>query len=155
MRLHGKIDLDGVGRDRDQLWAEAVEAEAKGESLVIAEALWADAAIAQGARMEVDEWADIIGDKLRVLETNRGNLDGLFATTVDTNCVPEFRVSSQYLLNQLLGISESNVTHNHARRVADVMRSLGWRRAENSIRVGKKSCRAYVKPIPDKDGDEC
>src|SRR5215475_12376287 len=46
------IDLESVRRDRNQLWAEAVSAEATGESLVIPETLWPDATAAQQARME-------------------------------------------------------------------------------------------------------
>jgi len=46
-----KIDLDGIARDRDQLWAEAALAEATGEALVIPEELWPEATAQQLARM--------------------------------------------------------------------------------------------------------
>src|SRR5215471_11986271 len=79
VKLHGRIDLSGLTRDRDQLWAEAVLAEATGEGLVIPESLWGAAAIEQQARMEIDAWLEPVSDDLCKLEAKRANIEGSFS----------------------------------------------------------------------------
>jgi Virulence-associated protein E len=149
VKLHGRIDLSGLVRDRDQIWAEAVAAEATDESLVIPESLWGVAAIEQQARMEIDAWLEPISDHLAKLETKRANKEGMFwSDGTDKYCVPEFRVSSAYLLDAVLSISESHRGPRETKRLADVMRTLGWQLAQYPIKVGKKTCRAYFKPQP-------
>jgi Virulence-associated protein E len=149
VKLHGRIDLAGIRRDRDQLWAEAVAAEAADEPLVIPENLWGAAAIEQQARMEVDAWEEPIAAKLSILEAKRANLLGSFSSKdADKNCMPEFRVSSAYLLGDVLGIAESYRGQRETKRLVDVMRSLGWKLAQHPIKVGKRTCRAYTKPQP-------
>jgi hypothetical protein len=151
VKLHGRIDLSGLARDRDQLWAEAVAAEAADEPLVIPESLWGAAAIEQQARMEVDAWEEPIAAQLSILEAKRGNLPSCFSSKdADKKCVPEFRVSSAYLLGQVLNISENHRGPRETKRLADVMRSLGWKLAQYPIKVGIKTCRAYTKPQPPK-----
>ena len=56
----GKIDLEAVRRDRDQLWAEAAAAEAKGEVLTIPEALWPDVEARQQSRLLSDPWEEAL-----------------------------------------------------------------------------------------------
>jgi putative DNA primase/helicase len=150
VKLHGRIDLAGLQRDRDQLLAEAVVGEATDESLVIPERLWGAAAIEQAARMEVDAWLEPIGDHLCKLEAKRANIEGSFSSKdADKNCAPEFRVSTAYLLGDVLCIEESRRGQRESKRLADVMRTLGWRLAQHPIKVGKKTCRAYTKPQPE------
>lgn len=54
----GQIDLEGL--ERDLLWAEAVEADAEGEPIILPKDLWEAAAEAQKARMPVDPWLDVL-----------------------------------------------------------------------------------------------
>jgi predicted P-loop ATPase len=56
VKLYGRIDLTGLQRDRDQLWAEAAAAEASGEGLVIPEGLWA-----QPRLSNKPEWRSMLG----------------------------------------------------------------------------------------------
>jgi predicted P-loop ATPase len=147
VKLHGKIDLSALQRHRDQLLAEAVAVEATGEGLVIPERLWGAAAIEQQARMEVDAWLEPISDALCILERKRANMEGSFSSKdADKNCAPEFRVSTAYLLGNVLCIEESRRSQRETKRLADVMRTLGWRLAQYPIKVGRKTCRAYTKP---------
>ncbi len=150
VKCHGRIDLSALQRDRDQLWAEAVVAEATGEGLVIPEGLWGAAAIEQQARMEIDAWLEPISSALSILEAKRANMEGSFSSKdADKNCAPEFRVSTAYLLGNVLCIEESRRGQRDTKRLADVMRTLGWRLAQHPIKVGKRTCRAYVKPQPE------
>lgn len=54
----GAIDLAGLTRDRDQLWAEAAAAEASGASIVLHPGLWAAASEVQRDRLEGDPWEE-------------------------------------------------------------------------------------------------
>jgi hypothetical protein len=149
VRCNGKIDLDRIARDRDQLLAEAVVAEALGESLFLPERLWEAAAVQQAARMEVDGWLEPISDQLANLELRKIDLEGKFwSSYANEQCGKEFRVSSAYLLGDVLGIAESARDQRDMKRLADVMRTLGWQLATDPIKVGKKTCRAYTKPHP-------
>jgi hypothetical protein len=134
-------------KEKSELLAEAVVGEATGESLAIPEGLWGAAAIEQAARMEVDAWLEPIGDHLCKLEAKGANIEGSFSSKdADKNCASEFRVSTAYLLGDVLCIEESRRGQRESKRLADVMRTLGWRLAQHPIKVGKKTCRAYTKP---------
>src|SRR5262249_47764314 len=56
----GEIDLVALARDRDQLWAEASEAEATGEPLALDRKLWNEAAILVASRLAEDPWDSIL-----------------------------------------------------------------------------------------------
>ena len=58
----GRIDIDAVKRDRDQLWAEAVALYREGEPWWLTDAVdIAAACAAQDERYASDAWADLIG----------------------------------------------------------------------------------------------
>ena len=136
----GKIDLGGSrGRPRSAL-GQASAVEAQGEPLVIPEALLADAAVQQQARMEVDPWEDEVAARLARLQKNEAKLDGKFILAADAKGDPEWRVSSDYLLTDVLELPKDRQTNNHTKRLAGIMRSLGWTRPETTIRIGKLIC---------------
>lgn len=56
------IDLEGLVRDRDQLFAEAAALEAGGASIVLPKELWAAAGDEQDKRREADPWEDKLRD---------------------------------------------------------------------------------------------
>ena len=62
------IDIDAIIRDRDQLWAEAAAAEARGESIRLAKELWPRASREQELRLEEEPWKDMIEDVLGDME---------------------------------------------------------------------------------------
>jgi predicted P-loop ATPase len=142
----GKIDLAQVKEDRDQLWAEACELEASGEPLVIPEALWPDAAEQQQARTELDPWEDAIIAKLSRMMAHNTQIDGSFVQAADTLGHPEWRVASDFLLTDLLCLPKERQTNNHTKRLASIMRGLGWSRSDTSIRIGKHIKRGFVRP---------
>ena len=141
----GTIDLAGVRRDRDQLWAEAAMAEASGEPLVIPQELWGDVAAQQEARMEVDPWEDTVAGALARLIRLKNGIEGSFAKAADGNGDPEWRVSTDYLLSYVLRLPEERQNNNHTKRLAAIMRSLGWLRSEEVLRFGKGVKRGFTK----------
>jgi predicted P-loop ATPase len=140
------IDLEAISRDRDQLWAEAVLAESAGESLVIPEALWPDATKQQLARMEIDPWEDTLKAKFVKLIERDASIDGCFIGASDNNGDPEWRVSTSYILDNVLQIPTDRQFQNHSKRLSGVMRTLGWTRSETTFRIGSAVCRGFVKP---------
>ncbi|SHH01669.1 VapE domain-containing protein [Cognatishimia maritima] len=99
-----KIDLVGFSSDVDQLWAEAVVREEKGESITLSPHLWAAASNVQGQRMVEDAIADVLEDAF-------GNTKG--------------RVSMDSI-KLLLGVDTARMSPMDARRIKSVMAGLGW-----------------------------
>jgi predicted P-loop ATPase len=147
----GVIDLEAVGRDRDQLWAEAVEIERGGEPLVIGQELWSDVEAKQRAKTEVDPWENIIVGELAKLMrmTENGMTVNGFAKAVDIDGNAEWRISSDYLLGEVLEVPKERQHNNHAKRLAAVMRDLDWHHPEQALRIGKLVKRGFVKPSMD------
>jgi predicted P-loop ATPase len=140
----GKIDLAAIQVDRDQLWAEACQIEAQGEPLVIPEALWPDAQLEQQARMELDPWEDAILAKLSRLQVKNAKVDGKFALAANALGDPEWRVSSDYLLTDVIGLPKERQNNNHTKRLASLMRGLGWDRNETVMRIGSGVARGFT-----------
>ena len=88
----GSIDIEGLRRDRDQLWAEAAKAERDGEATTLAAELWATVADAQEARREHDPWDDLLADVAGAVYTSA---DGMGE---------EARISTEELYKTHLGI---------------------------------------------------
>jgi predicted P-loop ATPase len=153
----GLIDLEGIARDRDQLWAEAAVAEAAGEPLTLPPTLWRVAGIEQQARLAHDPWEDLIERHLAKLpdKTKHGTdvVKEGYAVGINENGNREWRVASAYLLGpDVLGIEVKHQTNATTKHLADVMRTLGWSSGK-TIRT-TKPCRGYTKPIDEPIIDE-
>jgi predicted P-loop ATPase len=112
--LAGKIDIKALERDREMIWAEAVSLFRNGEPW------WPDRAFEQEyiapeqeARVAIDPWLEPIETWLK--------LTGRTAPTT-------FEIA-----RDALTILTSQINSGHHRRVADIMRSLGW---VQKVRVG-------------------
>jgi len=121
------IDIEALQKDRDQLWAEAAAKETQGASIVLPQELWSAAAQEQEERMVEDGWYDLLSEI-------RGDKYG-----------GSFRVSSASILTATLGIPKERQTQAVARRVAGIMRRLGWE-GPKQIRMGRLNARGYEKP---------
>jgi predicted P-loop ATPase len=132
--ITGKIDIEALKRDRDQLFAEASAREAEGASLVLPPRLWGKAGETQETRVEYDPWID----KLAGL---RGEIaaDG------------QERVASDDVLSNILCIPAAQQTDVTTKRLANVMRRLKWD-GPKQIRFGKANKRGYWR-LPDEDED--
>ena len=104
----GEIDLQGIEIARDQLWAEAAVREAQGESIVLPKELWAAAAVEQAQRVAPDPWRDTL-ENVKGWAFNGREL-----------------IASQYLMSDELRVSNIQNTNYVAKRLAKVMRGLGW-----------------------------
>jgi predicted P-loop ATPase len=99
----GKIDLDLIGRDRDQLWAEAVAEFRNGTPHWVQTDEVAEVEEEQAKRTDTDVWTDAIADFVKVrTEVYQGEV-----------------------LKEL-GILLKDADARHAARVGRVMKKLGW-----------------------------
>jgi hypothetical protein len=129
-----KIDLSLLERDRDQLFAEATQEEERGEPLVLPEELWPVAQTEQQARLEDDPWVDILS------ALHPSNLDQVAGMV---------RVSSSFLLEFPLMLEPNRQQQFHAKRLATIMRQLGWQ-GPTLIKIADGSTvRGYQRPLTD------
>jgi len=134
----GRVSLDALIRDRDQLWAEAAYWEAKVESLVLAEDLWPLAQVEQESRLEDDPWLDALSH---------------LSVTTD-NVVGEFvRVSTADLLTIYLEIPKERQQQYQTKRLAAVMRKLGWRGPMLLKFSDGDTARGYQRPLKHENGN--
>jgi len=130
----GTIDLGALQRDRDQLFAEAAYWEEKGESLVLAEELWPLAHTEQEARLEDDPWIDALSDlHPKDLEQVGGMV----------------RISTSWLLEINLSIAKDRQQQYHTKRLAAVMRKLGWKGPALIKMEDGSVVRGYQRPLTD------
>jgi hypothetical protein len=113
----GEIDLNCLKRDRDQIWAEAVCLEKKGEPIALEKELYPVAAELQAQRLEQDAWLEVLS------EIEGEVIEG------------EERIGTGQILLQHLRIPADRQSAAIAKRLATVMRQLGWE-GPKGMRIG-------------------
>jgi len=116
-----QFDLEGLRRDRDRLWAEAATIEATGESIRLPRELWPAAAEQQEIRRIEEPFVTRLAP---LLEGFEGKI--AFADVWD-----------------LVGIPPGQRRPDHAVRIGDAMRELGWERSRR--RISKISQHCWIK----------
>lgn len=128
----GKIDLEGLRRDRDQLWAEAAMAEPSfAEPVTIPEHLWALAAAQQAERVEADPWEDTLSTLLP-----------RFAKVIEGRQ----RITTKAIFEQILMRDMRDVAMRENKRVAACMRRLGWE-GPKPLWMGDTALKGYEKKL--------
>ena len=132
-----RVDIEWIGENRDQLWADADALYKAGESVVLPERLWAFAAETQKAETTEDPWADEIRDMLADRQSARDAFEAGgedFAETVINGSVHDpildepphaDRIHSKELLVGL-GLKPDRQDIRHPKRLREVMEALGW-----------------------------
>ena len=147
----GKIDIDGLKKDRMQLLGEAAAAQTAGESLLLKESLWSYAAEAQELRRAKDPWEDILDNIPNTIlaDTNGHDAanDGM-GVKILHNGDGKIKVASASLLTYVLKISAANQHNGHYQRLSAAMKRLGWNRYEvqTAIVPDGPKVRGYWKP---------
>lgn len=117
-----RFDLAALARDRDQLWAEAVEMERAGVSIELPHDLWPVAASHQEQRLAIDPFEEI-----------------LFGPLLEV----EGKVRTE-LVWEMLGMADrAKRTQSHMTRLGAVMQKHGWVNMQK--RFGSIRAYAYVK----------
>jgi hypothetical protein len=116
-----QFDIDKLTKDVNQLWAEAVAMEAKGESIRLAKDLWEAAGEVQEEATEDEPWVEILQDALGELQGKIRSLD----------------------VWNILNVPVDRRTSVLSNRLGDAMAQLGWCRRQK--RFGGSPEGAYLK----------
>jgi predicted P-loop ATPase len=151
LKVLKSIDIEKLKRDRLLLWGEAAHYQSQGESLVLNEALWAEAGEQQEARRVTDPWEDVLAD---LPENARHSYfeDGRWRereVKIIHREGDEEKVEATGLLEHVLKIPAGNLRTSDSMRLATVMRKLGWDRL-NGGRLTISGCRVkgYFRKCP-------
>jgi len=132
----GKVNIQALKRDREQLLGEAATYEAAGQHIGLDESLWDDARRAQEQRRVSDPWEDALA-----------NLKG--QPVVHRSGDGYERVFSGDLLTHVLQIPKAQQTSQHSQRLANAMKHLGWGRSDHGrITIGGVTLRGYIRAVP-------
>jgi predicted P-loop ATPase len=99
----GKIDVDAIKKDRDQIWAEAVVLFKKGEVWWLQGDVEATARAEAADRMPVDPWREYIAKAIQGRQ----------------------EITTKEILREL-GFQPNAVTLSHSKRVAKELTAMGW-----------------------------
>jgi predicted P-loop ATPase len=132
----GRINIEALKRDREQLLGEAATYEAAGERIGLDESLWNDARDAQEQRRVTDPWEDILARRLDDDQTGLVHRAGN-----GLECV--FSVD---VLSRILDIPADKQTSQHTQRLAQAMKQVGWGRSSSGrITVRGQTLRGFVR----------
>ncbi len=112
----GKVDIEALKRDRDQIWAEAVMCYQEGATWWLSDALEGDAREEQAARREEDPWVSMI--------------ERWLSARLDES------ISTNYVLTSCFEKLKATCTIADQKRVAKCLRSLGYRRVRERTDTG-------------------
>lgn len=140
----GPPDVDGIVRDRDQLWAEAFHRFNAGECWWLDNAeLLPFARDEQSARYAADVWTERVKRILTESEAPSVAFDA------DMRNRPEAGVTTEWILAQI-GIRTADQGTAEQMRVAKIMTSLGWTHTRKRVRErerGVDRVRVWVPPL--------
>jgi predicted P-loop ATPase len=144
----GKIDIEALKRDREQLLGEAATYEAAGESITLDPSLWGDARDAQDLRRVVDPWEDIIDHIPDSVNVDDGRFSTRTVTIVHRAGDGCERVASADVLEYVLKIPRAYQSSAHGQRLARAMERAGWKRNSGGrVTINGKPERGYLRPF--------
>lgn len=148
LSLTRPIELKRLKADRLQLWGEAAHYQAQGESLLLPEALWQAARAQQELRRAVDPWEDVLGQLAPT--TSAGPLAGVgLIGNAIVHCRPGFDfVFTLDIFEHTLRKFGVHLDSGSSRRLANVMRRLGW--AAGKDRLNGVQLRGYRRTTPER-----
>jgi predicted P-loop ATPase len=132
-RIKKSVDLDLVGDEINQIWAEAVFYYMQGEKLYLGPEAAAQAKAIQADHMESDERAGYIeGFLAKLLPNDWAKWDlfdrqAYFADTKATGNVKRTEVTVAEIWVECLGKQREDMTKYNTREINDILKTLGWK----------------------------
>jgi len=145
----GKIDIEALKRDREQLLGEAATYEAEGKSISLDPSLWGDARDAQEQRRVADAWEDLLDPMPASVKLHEANYQTRSVTIIHTSGNGYERVASADVLTYVLQIQKGQQTSAHAQRLAHAMEHVGWSRNPGGrVTINGAPVRGYIRRTP-------
>jgi predicted P-loop ATPase len=119
----GNIDLEAVRRNRDQLWAEAVAAYQRNEP-------W---------------WLDDKTEKMAAQEQSERGEDDPWTVPIVEFCSGKEAVACKTILAEALGFLSDRMSQRESRRVAGILKSIGYRRDGQFTSGSEKGAARFVR----------
>ena len=136
-----RFDLEGLRRDRDQLWAEAAAREAGGESIRLPENLWPAAAAEQQQRVVENPFVSVLERVLR--ESNELAYDELAVGELVVGELVDGELMEGMIAAEdvwtIVGVRPAQRTQDNNEKLGDAMKQLGWERTRLRVGAGKRS----------------
>jgi len=144
----GKININAIIRDREQLLGEAATYEAANETITLSEKLWPDARDAQEQRRVTDPWEDLLANIPDRVDISKDETTD-FVTIVHRSNDGSERVASADLLTYVLNVQKAQQSSFHSQRLAHAMKRLGWtRNPSGQVTINGVSVRRYIRNGP-------
>jgi predicted P-loop ATPase len=146
----GRIDIEGLKRDRVALWGEAMAAHRAGESIMLPEPLWAAAGIEQDRRTMGEPWVAEVANVTELarhyMEHRANDTEGMRLGVVYQDDGMAERVTSAFVLAKVIGIPPSHQTAEHGKRLGFAMRKLGWI-GPHQYWIGGRNARGFERKL--------
>lgn len=123
IKCTGKIKVDEIAADRDQLWAEAYQCYLSGEQWHMTDEETKYLVQEQQERQADDDWSVVVSDYIEAFKPTE--------------------LTTKMLLTQIIDIPIDRHERRHQMRMGDVLRSLGWTRFKR--KEGSRVITAYRK----------
>lgn len=120
VRIIGDIDIEALGLDRDQLWAEARFRFDEGEKSFLSDVAEVEAAKEQHERQERDPWAERLEEWVEFPIPRQGDI-AMKSTTQ--------RIFVADVLWHCLGVPSKDWNRNHKARVSRILRLADYKEA--------------------------
>jgi hypothetical protein len=143
----GRADIPLLEQDRDQLHAEAYAAALGGESSIIPQQLWEEAARQQNKRRTTDPWEDVISRVVeQAINANTGprkprEYPSIIAE-VDHKGRKVWVVTSESIMSGILNIDPKQQRGYDGKRVVGIMGRLGWTRIR--LKINGMTTRGFI-----------
>jgi predicted P-loop ATPase len=143
-----KVDWQGIARDRDQLWAEAVTRYRAGEVWHIdTPGLRALCVAHQEERVQADPWLEMIVSWLRAPSTRVTETNGGYTQTTLVPLDLRDGVTTAEVLEHCLHVRRADVDQRQSMRVGACLRELGYERERRTV-GGERSYRYLRREEP-------
>jgi hypothetical protein len=129
----GSVDLEAFRRDRDQLFAEAVQLEGSYGQLTLPPRLWEVAASQAEKRRIADPWMETLRERLA-------------AAHLEVQPSGEARVATT-ALEAFLGLEAKHCNSGTSRRITSAMRDLGWQPLRYRPTKGGEKIRGFGRMV--------
>ena len=145
----GRINIDALRRDRDQLWGEAATFEATGVSIVLDPKLWPAEHEEQEKRRIVDPWEAVIEDMPVSVMVGEPPHQRVIQIIHDDISQKKEMISSADVLVYICKVPTGQQHPEHGKRLARIVKRFGWETPKSGrVSILGKQCRGYWRGMP-------